>query len=277
MVKPTPPGNSDEGHSWVTFSIIQEIKLKNPITFEPGYSDLPESAKTALLHVARVLSEHPHLSLRIEGHTDLDETKLPYTQPPLHLSQERGSVALRHLEGIGVHRRRLEYVGRGAECPVATNLTWQGRSQNRRIELHLVDVMKETVEHRGAPQYHNQPSTLPAQSRSMSNLNGSKSKSGSGAGKAPKRSLSVERSTRGPGAQAGRSGSSTMGGSGGGQQSSGVGRASLPRLGGAVRRSNPNAVLKSVNNSKAKSGIGLHSKAKSLSSSSKLLAAKTRG
>jgi len=138
-------GPGREGHSWATFSIIQEIKLKTPISFEAGSTTLSAPAKTALLHVARVLAEHPHLSLRVEGHTDLDETKIPFTVPAGLLSEERAVAALRELEAVGVAHRRLELCGRAAECPVGTNLTQFGRSQNRRIELHLVDVMKESM------------------------------------------------------------------------------------------------------------------------------------
>ena len=120
-------GPGHEGHSWVTFSIIQEIKLKTPITFDPGSSGLSEPARNALLHVARVLAEHPHLSLRVEGHTDLDETKLPFTVPPHLLSEERATKALRELDAVGVARHRLQMAGRAADCPVATNLTQFGR------------------------------------------------------------------------------------------------------------------------------------------------------
>lgn len=245
MVKPATPGA--EGHAWVTFSIIQEIKLKNPITFEPGYSELSEGAKTALLHVARVLAEHPHLSLRIEGHTDIDETKLPYTQPPHHLAEERSSVAVRHLEEVGVHRHRLEFVGRSAECPVATNLTWQGRSQNRRIELHLVDVMKESMEHQGNPQYQ-QTQVTPASSRSSSKASGKAVGKGTKrAGGAPSASsdrnlagsLNGSRGTRG----VLNGGAKTLAG-----RQPQAGRSSLPKLGGSLRGTGGKGPLKSVSN-----------------------------
>jgi len=137
---------SAEGKCAVSFTIIQEIKLKNPITFEAGQVELDEHARVALEHVSRVLGEHLNLTLRIEGHTDSDETKLPYVQPAVEVAQSRALAVAQQLEHLGISKHRLRHVGLAADCPVTTNLTQQGRRQNRRIELHLVDSLTAGAE-----------------------------------------------------------------------------------------------------------------------------------
>lgn len=93
---------------------------------------LPESFN-ALNQVAAILIRNPHLNLQIHGHTDNVGTA-PFNQD---LSERRAKAVLNFLQQQGVSQQRLTAKGFGQQQPIASNNTTEGRSQNRRVELHL--------------------------------------------------------------------------------------------------------------------------------------------
>ncbi len=78
-----------------------------------------------------MLTEHPDLSLTIEGHTD----NVGDAQANLALSAKRADAVKAYLVGKGVGAERLTTKGLGASKPAAPNTTAEGRQQNRRVEL----------------------------------------------------------------------------------------------------------------------------------------------
>ena len=78
---------------------------------------------------------HPHvwIDTRIEviGHTD-NTGSAAFNQD---LSQRRASSVANVLRDSGVPSNRLVTFGRGEEQPIASNLTPEGRAQNRRVEI----------------------------------------------------------------------------------------------------------------------------------------------
>ncbi len=92
----------------------------------------PESTPT-LMDIARMLSEHADLRIRIEGHTDNTGTDAVNQS----LSEKRAAAVKAWLvQTQGIDAGRLESAGRGAQQPVAPNDTAEGRQENRRVELH---------------------------------------------------------------------------------------------------------------------------------------------
>lgn len=95
----------------------------------------PESTPT-LEEIGTMLEDHPDMRIAIEGHTDS-------TGDDAHnqdLSERRAAaVAVFLVEQYGIDRGRLESAGFGETKPVADNDTGEGRAQNRRVELVLLD------------------------------------------------------------------------------------------------------------------------------------------
>jgi OmpA-OmpF porin, OOP family len=91
----------------------------------------PESSPT-LKEIATMLTEHPELSLTIEGHTD----NVGAAAANQALSEKRAAAVKAILvSSYGVPAERLATKGLGATKPAAPNTTDEGRQQNRRVEL----------------------------------------------------------------------------------------------------------------------------------------------
>ena len=95
-----------------------------------GSAELPATALPMLEKVVRTLEAHPGLQLVLEGHADKREVQ------PHDLSSQRAACVKKWLRDNGV-RCTVGVLPCGGACPVATNLTAQGRRHNRRIELQI--------------------------------------------------------------------------------------------------------------------------------------------
>jgi iron complex outermembrane recepter protein len=118
---------------------IVERASKN-ILFENNSSKLRKVSYTALDEVAELLMEDPNLNLEIEGHTDSrgDEA---FNQK---LSERRAAAARAYLIKKGVDASRIISTGFGESQPVDTNDTEEGRFNNRRVILKLVNAGGES-------------------------------------------------------------------------------------------------------------------------------------
>jgi len=108
---------------------IAETEVQFPVS----KATLPKGDLPSLDRVARLLTDFPKLTARIEGHTDAagrDETNLA-------LSQARADAVKQALVDRGVAVERLEAVGLGETRPIADNATKAGSRQNRRVEVYI--------------------------------------------------------------------------------------------------------------------------------------------
>lgn len=108
---------------------------EDDIRFQAGKALLPKGEIPRLDRIAAVLVEFPELKVRVEGHTDStgrDETNLV-------LSQQRAEAVLGALVERGVAAERLTAAGLGKAKPIASNDTQAGRSQNRRVEIYVLE------------------------------------------------------------------------------------------------------------------------------------------
>jgi len=85
--------------------------------------------------LADFLQKHPNRSVLIEGHTD----NVGSDQYNLDLSEKRADAVKNALVAKGVGQDRITTKGYGEKYPVATNNTSDGRQQNRRVEVVILN------------------------------------------------------------------------------------------------------------------------------------------
>jgi hypothetical protein len=68
------------------------------------------------------------------------------------LSGARALAVLSYLEAKGIPGSRLSIYGMGANRPIATNSTEEGRRMNRRVEITIVGEVPEDVDLKGLKQ-----------------------------------------------------------------------------------------------------------------------------
>ncbi len=109
------------------------ISLNN-VQFRTGSANLKESSFDELNGLSSILNENTGIKLRIGGHTD----NVGNATNNKSLSEKRAAAVLNYLTGKGVAADRLEAVGYGADKPVDTNDTADGRAKNRRTEVEII-------------------------------------------------------------------------------------------------------------------------------------------
>lgn len=110
--------------------------MPNSITFDTNNDIMKASANAALDSVAIVANEYDKTKLQVIGHTDSsgnDKINIP-------LSQRRARTVANYLALRGVAANRLYATGVGASQPIASNDTPEGRAQNRRVEIMLINA-----------------------------------------------------------------------------------------------------------------------------------------
>jgi OOP family OmpA-OmpF porin len=101
------------------------------VRFDYDMWDIKPQYYPILDQVVAVLMRNPELNVEIQGHTDSHGTA-SYNQI---LSENRAKEVMEYFVKRGVDRERLSAVGYGLTRPIASNLTREGRSENRRVEL----------------------------------------------------------------------------------------------------------------------------------------------
>ena len=105
------------------------------LTFEPSQVSLAPDAEQVLDRYVDVLSRYPDVMVAVEGHTD---NRGPAASN-LELSKERVLTVVRYMVSNGINPQRIRPYGYGESRPRAANATAEGREQNRRIEIKVVD------------------------------------------------------------------------------------------------------------------------------------------
>jgi outer membrane protein OmpA-like peptidoglycan-associated protein len=105
------------------------------VLFETGQSGLKKEAQSSLVEVVDLLQSQPDHKIRIEGHTDSTGDEMAN----LKLSEQRANKVMDSLVALGVDPDRVTAAGMGEDFPIASNDTEEGRSQNRRVDVILLD------------------------------------------------------------------------------------------------------------------------------------------
>ena len=105
------------------------------VLFDVGRAELKTGAMATIDKLAAFLKEYPERSVLIEGHTDITGS----AQTNLELSRSRANAVRLALLDRGISTERVRTRGHGAEYPVASNATAEGRQRNRRVEVIISD------------------------------------------------------------------------------------------------------------------------------------------
>ncbi len=109
----------------------------NQVGFEFDDWRLSPDAQSTLDGMAGQLGAHPGYVLEIRGYADARGTD----RYNYRLGRERADEVYRYLmTRHSVPSNRVATVSFGEESPVADNTTSEGRSQNRRVQVRLLDI-----------------------------------------------------------------------------------------------------------------------------------------
>lgn len=110
--------------------------MPNSITFNTNESTIKTSANSVLDSVALVAKEYDKTRLQVVGYTDSTGND-KINQP---LSERRAAAVANYLALRGVPGSRISSYGAGAANPIASNTTTEGKAQNRRVEITLINA-----------------------------------------------------------------------------------------------------------------------------------------
>ena len=105
------------------------------VLFATGKADLSADADKSAAKLADFLKKNPNRNVLIEGHTD-SVGKDDYN---LALSQKRADSVKAKLVGEGIEAGRITTTGYGKKFPVASNDTKEGKAQNRRVDVIILN------------------------------------------------------------------------------------------------------------------------------------------
>jgi outer membrane protein OmpA-like peptidoglycan-associated protein len=119
---------------------VQEVTASknivlNNINFESGKTNFNVASSTDLDKLIQFLKDNPSLKLEIQGHTDNVGTAVGNVK----LSQARANSIVNYLVKKGIESNRLFAKGYGSSKPLASNTSSDGKAQNRRVEMKLVE------------------------------------------------------------------------------------------------------------------------------------------
>lgn len=110
------------------------VSLPNDLTFATDSYTISSAVQSDLQKVADSLLRYPDSSVQVIGHTDSDGDA-SYNQG---LSVRRANAVADQIQAGGVPYNRVQTIGRGEDQPVSSNLTPEGKAQNRRVEIVVI-------------------------------------------------------------------------------------------------------------------------------------------
>jgi chemotaxis protein MotB len=127
------------------------LSLPSEVLFPTGSHELSKQGEYAVVEVGAVLKKFPDRRFLVVGHTDNQDFAKPKGDPAAicvptdnwQLSTARALTVTRVLVTAGMDAKNLVPAGVGANDPVASNTTSEGRQKNRRIEIALLPAINE--------------------------------------------------------------------------------------------------------------------------------------
>ena len=103
--------------------------------FQTNLSQIRSDQEGALDQAILILKANPGLRVRLDGHTD-NTGEAAYN---FNLADKRSQAVRAYIIAHGIQADRLEVRSFGSTRPITENDTPTGRSQNRRVELSILD------------------------------------------------------------------------------------------------------------------------------------------
>ncbi len=118
---------------------IQHLPAKSFVledcNFETGKANLMESAFTVLDELVAYLNRKDDEKIELGGHTD----NVGSAASNIKLSQDRANTVRAYLLTKGIDPARVTAKGYGMSQPIASNKTADGKAQNRRTEVKILE------------------------------------------------------------------------------------------------------------------------------------------
>jgi len=104
------------------------------LTFDTDSATLRPESQEQLNNVAAILTAYPNVNMKIGGYTD----NVGGAEHNQKLSTDRANAVVSQLTAKGIAPGRLSAEGYGQTHPVADNSTEEGKAQNRRISMRVM-------------------------------------------------------------------------------------------------------------------------------------------
>lgn len=126
--------NPSEGE--VLFNSSNDIVLRlGGLSFDIGSSKLKDEHIPLLQKVQKVIQMFPASEIMVEGHTDASGE----ASSNVTLSEKRAYEVMQYLrQAMLIPANQIQSIGYGADKPIASNQTKEGRAKNRRIDVILM-------------------------------------------------------------------------------------------------------------------------------------------
>jgi len=113
------------------------LYVRDSVLFAKNSVGIDDTARGVLDLGVVLMAQNPQITIDVQGHTDSDGSDATN----LALSQRRVDVIDAYLVAQGVDPARLTTASFGETQPIADNATAEGRSQNRRVEFTINDLL----------------------------------------------------------------------------------------------------------------------------------------
>jgi OOP family OmpA-OmpF porin len=113
--------------------VLDRTLANRVVEFESGKTTLTPAGRAILDEMAAAMQKLANHKIEIIGHTDNQGLR----SANQGLSQARADAVKAYLASHGINGDRLSTSGQGADRPVASNDTPEGRARNRRIEFRI--------------------------------------------------------------------------------------------------------------------------------------------
>ena len=128
--------NRGEDERSIKLEKIEQGKtiVMDSIYFEIDRAYLKKESLDVLDKGIAILRRNPSMKIEVRGHTDSTGEKAHNQR----LSERRADAVIEYMIKNGISPERLASVGFGAEKPIASNATEEGRKKNRRTEFYII-------------------------------------------------------------------------------------------------------------------------------------------